>query len=99
MKKLIFIGLLATLAFGYDSKTTFKRADSNEVPNTIHVYGIVTDTSEWHYELEVEIDMTNGNTIKGITSASSRIRRNDRVRGICSNYKNRKYRNCSLSIY
>ena len=34
MKKLIFIGLLATLVFRYDSKTTFKRA-GDDIPKIV----------------------------------------------------------------
>lgn len=97
MKKLIFLTLLTTLVFGYDSKTTFKRA-GDDIPKTINVYGIVTDADEWNGELEVRVDLTNGKTIKGITSANSRIRENDKVSGICTNYRSGKYRNCSLRI-
>jgi len=45
---------------------------------------------EWHDELELEIDLTNGKTIKGLTSSNSRIRENDKVSGICTNYRSGK---------
>jgi hypothetical protein len=98
MRKIIItMGLCASVLFAGSSSTTFKRK-SDDTPKTISVYGIIINSSEWNGYIEVDIDLSNGETIRGKVPESSRVRENDRVRGMCSRYERGVYQNCSLNI-
>ena len=98
MKKIIIsLGLCTAVLFASSHSTTFKRK-SDDRPKTVNVNGSVIDVREWSKYKDIKIDLMNGKTIKGKIPKHSRIRENDRVRGICSQLKQGRYQNCSLSI-